>query len=50
MQADDAGLFDRWTARWSDLVDFEIVPVINSREASARAFRCTGDPRQRNRL
>ena len=39
MEADDAGLFDRWTARWDDLVEFEIVPVIDSREAAAHSFR-----------
>jgi hypothetical protein len=27
METGDAALFDAWTARWSDLVDFEIVPV-----------------------
>lgn len=28
MEADDAGLFDQWTARWNDLVEFDIVPVV----------------------
>ena len=36
MESDSAELFDQWTAGWSDLVDFEIVPVIGSDEASAR--------------
>ena len=36
MQTDDVSLFDVWTAAWSDLVDFEIVPVITSAEAAAR--------------
>jgi hypothetical protein len=39
METDDAGLLDEWTARWSDLVRFEIVPVISPAEASARALR-----------
>ena len=36
MEADDAGLFDRWTAHWSDVVEFEIVTVIDSGKASMR--------------
>lgn len=36
MECDDPRLFDEWTAHWSDLVDFEIVPVITSEEARAR--------------
>jgi hypothetical protein len=27
METGDAALFDTWTARWSDLVEFEIVPI-----------------------
>ena len=42
MEADDPGLLDRWTASWDDLVEFEIVPVINSREAGARALGTSG--------
>ena len=30
METDDPTLFDDWTAHWSDLGEFEIVPVINS--------------------
>jgi hypothetical protein len=41
MESDSPELFDQWTAGWSDLVDFEIVPVIGSDEASARV---TGRP------
>ena len=37
METDDPGLFDEWTANWSDLVEFEIVPVVSSAEAAARA-------------
>jgi hypothetical protein len=36
METDDASLFDRWTAEWSDLVEFEIVPVVGSAEAAGR--------------
>ena len=37
METDDPNAFDEWTARWSDLVEFEIVPVISSSEAARRA-------------
>jgi len=37
METDDPELFDLWTARWSDLAEFEIVPVISSAEAAGAA-------------
>ena len=37
METDDPTLFDRWTAAWFDLAEFEVVPVLSSAEASARA-------------
>jgi hypothetical protein len=39
METDDAALFDEWIADWSDLGEFEVVPVIDSAEASKRALR-----------
>jgi hypothetical protein len=36
METEDPLLFDEWIAAWSDLVDFEVVPVVSSAEASAR--------------
>jgi hypothetical protein len=36
MDTDDADSFAAWVSEWNDLVDFEIVPVISSREAAAR--------------
>jgi Domain of unknown function (DUF3303) len=36
METDDRRLIDRWIAEWSDLVDFEVVPVVSSAEAAAR--------------
>ena len=33
MRCDDPRLFDEWTARWQDLVEFEVVPVVESKEA-----------------
>jgi len=38
METDDPALFDTWTAQWADLADFEILPVLASAEASARAL------------
>ncbi len=34
MEAPDRGLLEQWIANWSDLVEFEIHPVITSKEAS----------------
>ena len=34
MRTDDISLFKVWTDAWSDLVDFEIVPVRTSAEAA----------------
>ena len=38
METDDPSLFDEWTARWSDLAEFEVVPVLRSAEASKRVL------------
>jgi len=32
MEAASPELIDGWTARWADLVDFEIVPVLTSKD------------------
>jgi len=37
METDDAALFDAWTARWADLVRFEIHEVVGSAQAAAQA-------------
>ena len=36
MEAESLSALDEWMGRWSDLVDFEVVPVITSDEASAQ--------------
>ncbi len=36
METHDRALLDEWIANWSDLVDFEVHPVITSKEASER--------------
>ena len=38
METDDPALFDVWIAGWSDLAEFEVVPVIGSAEAAERAL------------
>jgi hypothetical protein len=38
METDDPSLFEQWTVRWDDLGEFEIVPVIASAEAAAKAL------------
>ena len=35
MESPDRALLDQWLARWADLVDFEVVPVVTSAEAAA---------------
>ena len=37
MECDDVALFQRWVAEWSDLIAFEIVPLIPGKE-TAEAF------------
>jgi len=34
MECDDPNLFQQWVAEWRDLVDFEIIPVVGSKEAA----------------
>jgi hypothetical protein len=36
METDDRALLDEWMANWSDVVDFEVYPVISSAEAAER--------------
>jgi hypothetical protein len=38
METDDPALFDAWIAEWSDLAEFEVVPVLGSAEAAERAL------------
>ena len=34
MEAEDVSQFQRWVAEWQDLMAFEIVPVVQSRETA----------------
>ena len=36
METEDRTLLDQWIANWSDLVDFEVYPVMTSKEAADR--------------
>lgn len=38
MECEERALLDEWLAKWNDLVDFEVVPVITSSEAKQRAL------------
>jgi Domain of unknown function (DUF3303) len=47
METDDPALLDRWRERWSDLVEFDIFPVIRSDQAAARVgVAWERDPRE----
>jgi hypothetical protein len=35
MECEDRQLLAAWTARWEDLVEFEVIPVMTSTEATA---------------
>ena len=34
METEDRALLDEWIANWSDVIDFEIYPVLTSKEAT----------------
>lgn len=36
MECEDRTLLEAWMARWADLAEFEVVPVVGSEEAAAR--------------
>jgi len=35
MESPNRALLDEWLAHWTDLVDFEVLPVVTSAEAAA---------------
>ena len=35
METSDVALLDRWMSAWSDLVEFEVIPVITSEQAAS---------------
>lgn len=34
MECEDASLFQEWVIQWQDLVDFEIVPIVESKQTA----------------
>jgi hypothetical protein len=36
METEDRALLDQWMANWSDIVNFEVHPVISSKEAAEK--------------
>ena len=36
METEDRTLLDQWIAHWRDLVDFEVYPVLTSKEAAEK--------------
>lgn len=34
METEDPTLLDEWIASWTDIIDFEIYPVVSSKEAA----------------
>lgn len=36
MECEDPALLELWMAMWSDIVGFEVIPVVSSAEAAAR--------------
>ncbi len=36
MKAEDRSLLDQWIANWSDIVDFEVFPVMTSQDAAEK--------------
>jgi hypothetical protein len=36
METEDPALLEAWLAQWRDLVDFEVIPVMTSKEAAEK--------------
>jgi hypothetical protein len=39
MECDDPPLFEEWISHWQDLVEFEVIAVMSSKEAAASMAR-----------
>ncbi|WP_282604586.1 DUF3303 domain-containing protein [Pelagibius sp. Alg239-R121] len=44
MECDDVTLLQSWVAEWSDLVEFEIVPITAGKDTGAALHECTAKP------
>jgi len=42
MECDDPRLLEQWTARWQDLIAFEIIPVMTGAEVTKVVFAGKG--------
>ena len=42
MECAERALLDEWIAAWSDLVEFEVIPVLTSAEAAAQVLAPSG--------
>ena len=38
MECENRALLDEWISAWSDLVEFEVIPVVSSQEAAAKVL------------
>ena len=36
MECEDRHALDAWIARWADIVDFEVIPVVTSEQAASQ--------------
>ena len=36
METDNHELLDQWMAKWNDLVEFEVYPIVSSKDAAER--------------
>ncbi len=36
METEDFNLFEQWTRNWEDVTDFEIIPVMTSKQAAEK--------------
>jgi len=41
MECDDPALLQQWMDRWTDLVEFEVIPVVTSAEAASSVQKPT---------
>jgi hypothetical protein len=44
MECDDERLLEQWAAHWRDLVEFEFIPVVTSKEMAAALAPGPGQP------
>ena len=45
METSDRALLDQWMGQWSDIVDFDVIPIVPSAEAAATIASRLKSPR-----